>query len=278
LKNFVYASLFTNPKFMYQIIDGRAIAEKVKDKIVKEIVTLKKNRPNLAIVLIGDREDSELYVSLKEKEAKKLGVDTHLYRFDRKTEESEIIEALKFLNQDDLIDGILVQLPLPDKFDTDKIINSIKPEKDVDGFHPHCPDYIISPVLASIKACLQEIDNKADGRSACIFYNSKIFGKGVEQILIAAGYKIISSDKSKEADLIISALGKPEIIKKEQVKKGAAIIDIGITKQANRVYGDADAQDLKDHLSYLTPVPGGIGPMTIAFLFKNVLEIYKRRA
>lgn len=262
---------------MYQIINGLDIAKKIKDKIVQEIIA-QKARPNLAIILVGDREDSQIYVALKEKEGKKIGIDTHLYKFDVKTEENEIIEAINFLNEDELIDGILVQLPLPEKFNTDRIINSIKPEKDVDGFHPHCPDYIISPVLASVKTCLSIINNDNEDRKACVFYNSKIFGKNVEKILLDSGYRIIKSNNSKEADLIVSALGEPEILKQTQVKKGAAIIDIGITKKNNRVYGDVDAIDLKDHISYLTPVPGGIGPMTIAFLFKNILEIYKRRA
>lgn len=263
---------------MYQLIDGKAIAKKIKDKIVKEVLELKSDRPNLAIILVGEREDSQIYVSLKEKEGKKLGIDTHLYQLETEVSEAELIEVIEFLNQDDLIDGILVQLPLPDKLNTDKIINSIKPEKDVDGFHPQCPNYIVPPVLAAVKACLDVIDSKEEDRQACVFYNSKIFGKGVEKILAESGYRIIASDKSLEADLLVSALGVPGVIKKNQVKKGAAIIDIGITKKDGKVYGDCDAIDLKNHVAYLTPVPGGIGPMTIAFLFKNVLEIYKRRA
>lgn len=263
---------------MYQIIDGKIIAEKVKDKVAEEINNLKNNRPNLAIILIGDRPDSQLYVSLKEREGKKVGIDTHLYKFEADISEQEVLEAIDFLNKDKLIDGILLQLPLPPKFDTDKIINSIKATKDVDGFHPKHPDYIVSPVLASVKACLDNIVFKTDSRKACIFYHSQIFGEEVKRLLKKEGFEIISNKESIQADLIITALGEPGKINKALVKKGASIIDIGITKKGDKVQGDVDAEDLKDYLSYLTPVPGGIGPMTIAFLFKNVLEIYKRRA
>lgn len=263
---------------MYKIIDGKAIATKIKDNIVKEILTLQNSRPNLAIILIGDRSDSSLYVSLKEKEGKRIGVDTQLYKFEADSSEKEILQAIDFLNKDELIDGILVQLPLPSKFNTDKIIEAINPKKDVDGFHPLHPEYIVSPVLASIKACLNEINFQGKEKKACIFYNSPIFGESVEKLLAKEGFQAIPISKSNEADLIVSALGESKKIKKAMVKKGAVIIDIGITKVEDGVEGDADAEDLKEDISYLTPVPGGIGPMTIAFLFKNVLEIYKRRA
>lgn len=263
---------------MYQIIDGKAIAKKVKDNIAQEVNNLKSNRPNLAIILIGDRPDSQLYVSLKEREGKRVGIDTHLYKFEADAQEEEILEVINFLNKDELIDGILVQLPLPSNFNTDKIINSIKPEKDVDGFHPKHPDYIISPVLASVKACLDDIVFKTDSRKACVFHNSQLFGEETKRLLKKEAFEIVSNSESTQADLIITALGQPGKINKKLVKEGAAIIDIGITKKDDKVQGDVDTEDLKDYLSYLTPVPGGIGPMTIAFLFKNVLEIYKRRA
>jgi methylenetetrahydrofolate dehydrogenase (NADP+) / methenyltetrahydrofolate cyclohydrolase len=262
---------------MYKKISGHLIADKLKSDLVKKIYKSNKLRPNLAIILLGDREDSKIYVNLKEKESKKVGIDTHTYKIDNDISQKELISVIDFLNKDELIDGILVQLPLPKKFDTDKIINSIDPDKDVDGFRLDHPDYIVSPVMAAIKASLNSIGFLGDNKKACILNNSQIFGQEIEKILKPFNLKIVKKDKLKEADLVITALGKPHYLKKEMLKKGVIIIDIGITKQENKVLGDADPVSLKNWASYITPVPGGIGPMTIAFLFKNVWGIYRRR-
>ena len=262
---------------MVQLIDGRAIAERVKDGIAQTVFSFQGQHPNLAIILVGDREDSRLYVSLKEKEGKKLGIDTHLYIFEADAAEDELLSAIDFLNNDELIDGILVQLPLPSGFNTDKIIKAIDPLKDVDGFHPDHPDYVISPVLAGVTASLDEIKLEGPGKTACLLYNSPIFGAGLEKVLQDRGWTILGRERLAAADLVVSALGEPRSLKKEMVKEGAALIDVGITKVDGKVYGDADFEDLKDRISYITPVPGGIGPMTIAFLFKNVLEVFQRR-
>lgn len=261
---------------MIKLIDGKKIAERVKDSIAQEIYSYKGLKPNLAIILVGERPDSKLYVLLKEREAVKVGVDTHIYRLDESISEEELLKVIYFLNKDDVVDGILVQLPLPEKFNTEKVIESIDPNKDVDGFHSAHPKYIMSPVLASIKACLEDIKFKSEGKRACVMYNSEIFGTSVKDLLKEIGVKEIT-EKSDEADLLITALGKPHFIKKEMIKDGAVIIDIGITQVAEEVQGDVDFEDVKEKASYITPVPGGIGPMTIAFLFKNVLTIFKER-
>ena len=262
---------------MVKNIDGSAIAERVKDVIAKEIFECNGPRPNLAIILVGEREDSKLYVSLKQREAVKVGVDTHLYELDEKTSEEELLKVIKFLNNDETVDGILVQLPLPAHLNTDKIIATMYPNKDVDGFHPEHPDYIISPVLAAIIACLDEIKFNYQGKTACIFYNSEVFGSSVKEILEKKGIEILPLEKSDEADVLISALGLPLSVKKEVIKKDAVLIDVGTTKVEAKVLGDIDFEDVKEKASYITLVPGGIGPMTIAFLFKNVLEIFKRK-
>ncbi|MFA6995541.1 MAG: bifunctional 5,10-methylenetetrahydrofolate dehydrogenase/5,10-methenyltetrahydrofolate cyclohydrolase [Patescibacteria group bacterium] len=262
---------------MVQKIDGRAIAERIKGKIAKEIFRLDGPRPNLAIILVGERADSQLYVNLKEKEGKKIGVDTHLYRLDGDVSEDKLLEVINFLNQDEIIDGILVQLPLPDKFNTDKIILALDPEKDVDGFHPNHPEYLLSPVLASILACLAEINFMPNGKAACVLYNSDIFGLSVKKVLEDQGMIVSLRDNPEGADLLVSALGEPHKIKKEMIKKDAVIIDIGITAVEGKVQGDVDYEDVQEKAALLTPVPGGIGPMTIAFLFKNTWEIFKRR-
>ncbi len=263
---------------MVKLIDGKLIAERIKDEITQTIFELNGPRPNLAIILVGEREDSKIYVALKQKEGVKVGVDTHLYEFDADSSEDDILAAIKFLNQDETVDGILVQLPLPKKFNTDKIIEAIDPEKDVDGFHPQHPAYIVSPVLASVGACLDEIKMTGTGKIACALYNSDVFGRGIEELLIERGFKICVREEIIQADLIVSALGEPHKIKKEMVKDGVVIIDIGITKVGEDVLGDADFVDLQNKASYITPVPGGIGPMTVAFLFKNVLEIFRRNS
>lgn len=262
---------------MAKKIDGQKIAEKIKDDLVKQIASFSKTRPNLAIILVGDREDSELYVKLKEKEAKKVGIDTHTYKIEKDVDEAELIKAIEFLNQDNLIDGILVQLPLPEKFSTEKIINAIDKRKDVDGFRLDHPDYIVSPVMAAIGASLEEIGLDENYKTACVLYNSEIFGKEAKKVLENFKLKVLDKKDLKKADVVVTAKGKPKYLKKDMLKKGVVVIDIGITKLEKNVYGDCDFSDLEDHASYITPVPGGIGPMTIAFLFKNVLEIHRRR-
>jgi len=262
---------------MVRKIDGRAIAERVKDRIAQEIQEFKGPRPNLAIILVGERPDSKLYVSLKEKEGKRVGIDTHLYEMAATVGEEELLRVIRFLNDDELIDGILVQLPLPENLPTDKIIAAIDPGKDADGFHPERRSYLLSPVLASILACLEEIRFQPAGKTAYVLYNSEVFGLSVKEILEAQGMKIGLKDQPEQADLLVTALGAPHKVKKEMVKDGAVLIDIGITQVDNQVLGDVDYEDVKDKAAFITPVPGGIGPMTIAFLFKNVLEIFKRR-
>lgn len=263
---------------MVKLIDGKKIAEKIKDKIAKEVFEFKNDRPSLAIILVGEREDSKLYVSLKERESVKVGIDTHVYRLVETISEEDLLEVVEFLNNDPLVDGILIQLPLPENLNTNKIIKALDPKKDVDGFHPNHPDYILSPVLAAVKISLENTRINFKENSACLLYNADIFGKGLKETLEKLGISsFLSRDEMNEADVIVSALGKPEIIKAENIKEGAVIIDISTVKVDGKVKGDADFESLKNKASFITPVPGGIGPMTIAFLLKNVLEIFKRK-
>lgn len=276
VKNFLYQR--NNIKYMLQLIDGKAIAERVKDNIAKKIFEIKNTRPNLAIVLVGEREDSKLYVSLKQRESVKVGVDTHLYEISGKAPESELLSVIEFLNKDESIDGILVQLPLPDGFNTNKVIKTIDPNKDVDGFHPNHPDFIMSPVLAAIKASLEEIKFVATNKSACILYNSEIFGTGVKELLQKIGItKFLDKHESAQADLLVTAVAKAKSIKAENIKEAAVIIDISTVKVDGHVLGDLDLESVKEKAAFVTPVPGGIGPMTIAFLLHNVLEIFLRK-
>ncbi len=285
---------------MSEIIDGKKLAEKIKDKIVKEIVetrhasSLRDDRPNLAIILVGERDDSSLYVGLKEKEAKKVGVDTHLYKCPENISEKEILEIIDHLNNDALIDAILVQLPLPEGLDADKIIRAINPSKDVDGFHPDnlkellgtCGDtYIMPPVFAVVLEMLKSVNYEIADKRVCVISNSEIFGKSLAKVLECRGAKAAAvyeddkylKNKTSKADILITAVGKPKFVKKDMVKKGAIVIDIGIIKKGKKVYGDVDFEDVKEKAGFITPVPGGVGPLTIAMAFKNVLELRKKR-
>ena len=284
-----------------QLINGRLLAEKIKDEVVKEIAGNKPGdallscpRPNLAIILAGNRPDSELYVSLKEREAKKCGIDTHLYRCDDDATEEQLSDIINFLNRDETIDGILLQLPLPGGLDADKIVAMIDPKKDVDGFHPEnlkilmgtCDhEQFLPPVFAVVLEMLKSIKYDPRGEQVCIVNNSDIFSQGLAKVLECKGAKttIVKADdekltsKTKEADILITAVGKPSFIDGDMIKKGAIIIDIGISKEDDKICGDVDADKVDDMASFLSPVPGGVGPMTIACALKNTVRLWQER-
>ncbi|MDP3836608.1 MAG: bifunctional 5,10-methylenetetrahydrofolate dehydrogenase/5,10-methenyltetrahydrofolate cyclohydrolase [bacterium] len=281
-------------KVIKQIIDGRKIAEKIKDEITAEIFENGgESRPSLAIILVGDRPDSKLYVSLKEREAIKVSIDTHIYRLEEESSEAELLTVIDFLNKDESVDAILLQLPLPISFDTDKMIAAISPYKDADGFHPYHPEYVLSPVIAAVDYIAKQ--KKITGR-ACVFHRSAVFGESFKSHLEKLGLQVdllpVKEDESpltdnalrdrltavsKKADLIVTALGLPLFLNEDYVREGAVIVDIGINTDHGHVHGDVDFDSAANNAAAITPVPGGIGPMTIAFLFKNVVEIYRRR-
>jgi len=271
-------------------IDGKALAEKVKDKIAKEIFKLLQNggtRPSLAIILVGDRPDSQIYVSLKEQEARKLGIDTNRYDMEENVSEAEILETIKFLNNDETVDAILIQLPLPENINTDKVMAALDPKKDADGFLDNHPDYVTSPVLAAVKLMLEDTKVDATQLVAGVLYNSEVFGGALKKLLKDYGFKKVIGITGRDAsevkklsssvNVLVTAIGVPLFIKDNMIKDDAVIIDIGITKVGNKVCGDVDFDSVKNKVSFISPVPGGIGPLTIAFLFKNVLEIYKNK-
>ena len=279
---------------MSTIINGKLIAEKIKDKIAKEISEFgDSKRPNLAIILVGDRDDSKLYVDLKEKEAKKVGVDTHVYKCADNTPETEILATIDCLNKDKAIDAILVQLPLPKNYNTDKIILAIDSRKDVDRFHPDNLKKLLQvsnhkevmpPLFKVILKILKEIEFDIKNKKVCILANSDIFGKSLASVLSCLGANAQTrkpdekklSEKTRKADVLITAIGKAQFIKKDMIKKGVIIIDIGIAREQGKIYGDVDFDDVKEKAGFITPVPSGVGPMTIAMLFENTLELYKR--
>ncbi len=291
---------------MSVIIDGHKIAEKIKNDTVRGVMELNGSqdglrswskadqRPNLAIVLVGEKEDSLLYVNLKEKEAKKVGIDTHLYKIPKHAGDDEVVKVIQHLNSDEKIDAILVQLPLPQEYDVDRIINSIDPRKDLDRFHPEnqkqlldsCDhDHIMPPVFEVVFVILKEINQEVKDKNICIFSDSEVFGPALARVLKCRGGRAEvcgsqnknSSKKTLRADIIITAIGSPHFLKKDMIKDGATVIDIGIKKQGRKVYGDVDFDNVKEKAGFLTPVPGGVGPITIAIALKNTLELYKKR-
>jgi len=279
------------------IINGKKLAEKIKDDLVLTIQKLP-SRPSLAILLVGDRQDSQAYVKLKEKEGKKCGIDTHLYKFDTQTTTKDILATIDFLNKDDSVDGILLQLPLPKHLDTNQIVNAIDPQKDVDGFHQKnlqkiingtsAVDYIMPPLAGVILKMLKTYGIAIRDQQIALIAHSDIFMQGISSILQHHGGIVIPlsydrmkpevlKNQTKQADIIITAIGRKHYLNSTYVQSGATIIDIGIIKEQDKTYGDVDFDDVKTVAGFITPVPGGVGPMTIAMAFQNVLRLHQQK-
>ena len=268
-----------------KLIDGRALAEKIKDKVAAEILSLGGPRPGLAIILVGQRPDSKLYVGLKEKQAGTVGIDTHVYRCDDDMSQEDLLKTIQFLNNDDAVDGILVQLPLPAHIDTDTVVNAIDPDKDIDGFTKENMKRLTAensisgfmpPVYGVIISMLESINCDIEHKTIALAVNSDIFEDNLIEILKRQGAEIITD--IKEADIVITAVGKEGSITSDMVKDNVVIIDIGISKDAEgKICGDVDALSMKDKPGFMSPVPGGVGPMTIAMAFWNTLIAFKKR-
>jgi methylenetetrahydrofolate dehydrogenase (NADP+)/methenyltetrahydrofolate cyclohydrolase len=278
------------------IIDGNQIALRITQQIARDIFdNALDNRPGLAIILAGEREDSALYVEIKQARAKEVGIDTHLYKIENGESTEDIVELIEHLNRDEEIDGILVQLPLPDNYDTEKIISTIDPAKDVDCFHPEnikkLDDYdkenaiMISPVYGAVLEILKDIPLVIEGKKVVLVVNSDIFGNNLAKILRKEGaeVEIVFADddklaeKVREGDLLITAVGKKGLITGEMIKPNATVIDIGIVKENGRIYGDVDFEEVKEMSAAITPVPGGIGPITVAKVLENTRKLHKKR-
>lgn len=280
-----------------QIIDGNLLALEITQKIAKDVFdNFRDQRPGLAIILAGDRPDSALYVDIKQQRAKEVGIDTHLYKIKKQETNKDILDLIDYLNRDLEIDGILVQLPLPKKYNTDKIIRAISPEKDVDGFHPINREKIIQaktiseepkiipPVYAAIFFILKKIGFNFSEKQAVLVVNSPIFAEGIVRMLERRGMRVVvvSADdedlgsKIAEADLLISAIGRSRLIKAEMIKPNATVIDVGINRESDgNVVGDVDFEEAKEMAAAITPVPGGIGPLTVAKVLENTWRLAK---
>jgi len=280
---------------MNKIIDGKLVSQKIKDTLKTEVTILKVNKkriPKLVVLLIGDNPASMTYVKNKEKACSYIGIESEIIKKKNSTTE-EILEIISNLNEDKAVDGILVQLPLPKNIDENKVLNSISPEKDVDGFHPiniaklFLGETGFLPCTPSgIIELLNSISYDLTGKEVVVIGRSNIVGKPMSLLCLQKNATVtIAHSKSKNlkeickrADVLISAIGKANFITDEFVKENAVVIDVGINRNSEyKLCGDVDFTKVYDKVSAITPVPGGVGPMTIAMLMKNTLTSYKRR-
>ena len=277
------------------IIDGKKEAEVLRNEIKKEISLLQektKKVPTLSVILIGNYAPSEIYVKNKVKKSKEVGINSNIIRYPDNVSENEVLKKIIELNEDGKVSGILVQLPLPKQINKEKIINLIHPSKDVDGFHPVNVGNLASGYHA-ITPCtplgcsllIKKIEKNLTGKHAVIVGRSNLNGKPMAQLLLKENctVTIVHSktknikDECSKADILIVAIGVPNLVKKDWVKEGSIIIDVGINKLENKIVGDVQFEEVKEKAKAITPVPGGVGPMTIACLLKNTLECFKAR-
>lgn len=276
------------------LIDGKNISTKFRKQLAKEIEQLKEEFgkvPGLAVVLVGDNPASQTYVSSKEKACRSVGIYSEAYKLPRDTNEEELIELIDILNKKDMIHGILVQLPLPNHIDEKKIIERISPQKDVDGFHPINignliigDEGFISCTPYGIIKLLEEEGIDIEGKEAVIVGRSNIVGKPMAILLLQKNATVtIAHSRTKNlievikrADILVAAVGKPNFIKSDMVKEGAVVIDVGINRVEEKLVGDVDFEEVKEKASYITPVPGGVGPMTITMLLFNTVKSAKK--
>jgi len=280
-----------------QLIDGKNLAQKVQDNVAKEVEELKQVKnivPGLAVLLIGDDPASHAYVNMKAKACERVGFYSITHNMPDTISQDEIIATIEMMNANPRIDGILVQLPLPKHIDTDKILEVIDPKKDVDGFHAYNVGRLVTG-LESFVACtplgvmkmFEEYDIDLEGKDVCVVGASNIVGKPMASLLLNANATvtvthIFTKDlkaHTGRADIIVVGVGVPGLIKEDMVKDGAIVIDIGINRLENgSLVGDVDFKNVAPKCSYITPVPGGVGPMTIAMLLSNTLKSAKQRA
>ncbi len=278
------------------LIDGKSLAKKIQQEVASEVEILKQEKnivPGLAVILVGDDPASHAYVKMKAKACEEVGFYSITHNMPDTISQDEIIEIIEMMNENPHIDGILVQLPLPKHIDTDKILEVIDPKKDVDGFHPYNVGRLVTK-LDSFVACtplgvmkmFEAYDIDLQGKDVCVVGASNIVGKPMAALLLNADATVtvthietkdLSSHTSR-ADIVIVGVGVPGLIKSDMIKEGAIVIDIGINRiEDGSLVGDVAFDEVGPKCSYITPVPGGVGPMTIAMLLSNTLKSAKQR-
>lgn len=277
------------------ILDGKKISLQVKEEIKKEVKEIKEKTglvPGLAIILVGDNPASKIYVNSKIKGCSELGFESFAHFLPADVKEEELLRIIDELNNDEKVDGILVQLPLPKHIDENKVINKIALEKDIDGFKPENLGLLFLGNKESIKSCtpagimelLKRYEINLLGKDAVIIGRSNIVGKPMAGFFITEGATVtVCNSKTKDienklrnADIIVAAMGVPKFVKGDMVKDGAIVIDVGINRTPEGLFGDVDFESVSKKASWITPVPGGVGPMTVAMLFKNTMQAFKK--
>ena len=279
---------------MAQIINGKEIAQTIKDEMRAEVAELKAAGKSccLAVIQVGNDPASSVYVSNKKKACEYIGIDSLSYEIPEETTEDELLSLIDKLNNDEGVHGILCQLPLPKHINEKTILNRIDPKKDVDGFHPQnvgalvVGDFgFVSCTPAGVIELLKRSNVEMEGKHCVVIGRSNIVGKPMALLMLRENATVTichSRTKNlkeicKEADILIVAVGKPLFVTKEFIKEGAVVIDVGIHRdENNKLCGDVDFKDVESHVSAITPVPGGVGPMTICMLMKNCLEAMKK--
>jgi len=291
---------------MYQIIDGKSVSNQIKQEIADEVADIKKRGgkiPHLVAILVGTDGASETYVSHKEKACEKVGFKSTIVRMKESVTENELLEKIDEFNRDDDIDGLIVQLPLPDQISENKVIEAIDPKKDVDGFHPvnvgrmviGLPSYV-SATPAGIVELLERYEIEISGKSCVVIGRSNIVGTPLSILLsrkTSRGNATVTlchsrtpniAELSSKADIVIVAMGKARFLTADMVKEGAVVIDVGTTriksdktKSGWKLVGDVAFDEVAPKCSFITPVPGGVGPMTIVSLLKNTLKASRKK-
>ncbi len=278
------------------LLDGKALSEKIKEEVKVEVAQLveeKQITPGLAVILVGNDAASATYVASKAKSCKNAGIYSVVHEMPESITQEELLETIERMNENPKLDGILVQLPLPKHIDTTVVLEAINPLKDVDGFHPYNVGRMVSNLDAFLPATpfgvmrmFEEYGIELSGKNVVVIGSSDIVGKPMASLLINAKATVtVCNSRTKDlkahtlaADIVVIAVGVPYLLKADMVKDGAVVIDVGINRlETGKLVGDADFESLKDKCSHLTPVPGGVGPMTIGMLLKNTIKAAKLR-
>lgn len=272
-----------------KIIDGTAIAAKIREQIKKEVAGMRK-KPGLAAVLVGENPASKVYVGIKRKHCEEVGIYSEEHRLPEETSEDEVIALIRKLNKDNRINAILVQLPVPKHISTENVLSAIALEKDVDGFNPVNIGKLVDGNENSVPCTpkgiirlLEETGIEIEGKKAVVVGRSSIVGKPTALMLLNRNATVTIchsrtrnlGEVTRNADILVVAAGKARMIAADMVKKGAVVIDVGINKAGGKLVGDVDFEKVKEKAAYITPVPGGVGPMTVAMLLENTLKMCK---
>ena len=279
-----------------EILDGKKLSNKIKNEVKIEADKLKSYgvTPGLAVILVGNDPASQVYVNMKAKACKESGIYSIVHEFPESISENELLDTIKRINQNPNIHGLLIQLPLPKHIDTTKVLEAVAPEKDVDGFHPYNVGRLVAG-LDSFAPCtplgvmelFKEYNIDVKGLNACVVGASNIVGKPMQALLlnqfatvdICHIYTKNLKEHTERADIVVVGVGKPNLIRADMVKEGAIVVDIGINRLENgKLVGDVDFENVSKKASFITPVPGGVGPMTIAMLLKNTIKAAKKFA